>query len=62
MRIYRNKRDGFLYRIYSVDQPRANGRLEAAPCYPNQGERIEKVNLCDFEASLAGDPRFVALS
>lgn len=48
MRVFLNKRDGFLYRIYAVAQPQSSGGWVADPCFPNQGRRIDRVNPCDF--------------
>lgn len=57
MRVFLNKRDGFLYRIYAVAQPQSSGGWVADPCFPNQGRRIDRVNPCDFTPVIfASDP------
>lgn len=48
MRVFLNKRDGFLYWIYADVMPQAAGGWVAEPCFPDQGRRIDRVNLCDF--------------
>lgn len=53
MRVFLNKRDGFLYRIYADAMPQAAGGWVADPCFPNQGQRIDRVNPCDFTPILS---------